>query len=75
MKNQFKYVSDEEYLDRIVSVSEASEILGVSDGYLRALILKGEFKSWEYRKLGKNLILLKDSVESRKGKFKKYNKR
>ena len=74
MKNQIKYVSDNEYLDRIIGVTEASKILDIAPGYLRSLILKGEFENWEFKKLGKNIILLKDSVERRKGKFKKYKK-
>jgi len=74
MENQFEYVSDKEYLDNIIDIAEASEILEITTGYLRALILKNEFEEWEYKKLGKNIILLKKSVLARKGKFKKYNK-
>ena len=74
MKNQFKYVSNEDYLKEIVDIKEASEMLGIAPGYLRTLIIKGEFGDWEYRKLGKNIVLLKDSVVRRKGKFKNYKK-
>lgn len=71
---QFEYVSDKEYLNNVIDIAEASEILGIAKGYLRTLILKGEFENWEYKKLGRNIILLKKSVLVRRGKFKKYNK-
>lgn len=72
--DQLGIVSDKEYLDNVIDIAEASEILGIAKGYLRTLILRGEFEAWEYKKLGKNIILLKKSVIARKGKFKKYNK-
>ena len=75
MESQIKYISDKEYLDNVIDIAEASEILDIAKGYLRTLILKGEFKEWEYKKLGKNIVLLKDSVLARRGKFKKYNKK
>jgi hypothetical protein len=69
-ENQTRFVSDREYLNEIISTKEASEIMGITQGYLRTLILAGEFKSWEYKKVGKSIVLLKNRVLARKDKFK-----
>lgn len=69
-KKQTIFTTREEYLTNIVTLSQASEILGISDAYLRQLILNGEFESWEYLKSGRVTIFLKESIDLRKNKFK-----
>lgn len=68
--NQMIYTTRLEYLDNVLSLSEASKELNITDGYLRQLLLKGEFEHWEYKKVGRVTILLKESVLRRKNQFK-----
>lgn len=63
--NQIVYVSKNQYLDGVVTLKEASILLGISDGYLRKKVLKGEFKYWEYRKTDKVILFYKDSILKR----------
>ena len=65
------YTTRSEYLNNILTLSEASKILGITDGYLRQLVIKGEFEDWEFKKSGRVTIFLKESVERRKTKFNK----
>ena len=68
-------MNKESVLNEIIGSKEASEMLNISQGYLRQLVLKGkEFEGWEYKKVGNATIFLKDSIASRKGKFKEYKK-
>lgn len=69
--NQIMYTTRKEYLTQILTLTEASEELEISDGYLRQLVIKGEFESWEFKKVGRVTIFLKESIERRKTKFKK----
>lgn len=41
--NQMVFVPRNQYLDNVITLQEASQILGISDGYLRRLVLQGEF--------------------------------
>ncbi|MGL5711543.1 MAG: hypothetical protein ACRCX2_00870 [Paraclostridium sp.] len=70
-KTQFIYTTRENYLDNIVNIKQASEMLNITDGYLRQLVLKGEFETWEYKKFDRAIIFIKESIESRADKFKK----
>lgn len=70
--NQIMYTTRKEYLTQILTLTEASEELEISDGYLRQLVIKGEFESWEFKKVGRVTIFLKESIERRKTKFKKW---
>lgn len=69
-KNQAMLVSKSEYLDNVLTLSEASKLLGISDAYLRQLILANEFETWEFKKQGRVTVFVKDSITSRIGKFK-----
>ena len=69
-KNQAMLVSRSEYLSNILTLSEASELLGISCAYLRQLVLADEFEDWEFKKQGRVTIFLKESIENRIDKFK-----
>lgn len=67
--NQIIFVEKKNYLDNVISSQEASELLNISDGYLRQLVLKGEFQAWEYKKFTRAILFYKDSILIRMNKF------
>lgn len=67
-------ISKSNYLDNVIGTIEACEILKIDKSYLRKLVAKGEFESWEYKDIGRFKIFLKSSIEDRKNKFKRYKK-
>lgn len=73
-KKQSLIIVREDVIFTVITSKEASEILGISDSYVRKLVIKGEFDDWEYRKTDKMLLFNKESIESRKGKFKENKK-
>lgn len=70
-KTQLIFVSIDKYLENVISLKEASEMLGITDGYLRQLVLKGEFEDWEYKKLPKVILFYKGAIEERVNKLNK----
>lgn len=70
-KTQMIFTSHEDFLNNVIDVKGACEILKISDGYLRSLILKGEFKKWEFKKFNKAIVFYKPCITSRIEKFKK----
>lgn len=74
-KNQAMLVTKSEYLDNVLTLSEASKLLGISDAYLRQLVLASEFEAWEFKKQGRVTIFLKESIVNRIGKFKGRQKK
>lgn len=70
-KTQSIIVFQDELIHKIITSKEASELLGVTDSYIRKLVAKGEFQDWEYRKTSKVILFNKDSIIGRVNKFKK----
>ena len=68
-------ITKRNYLERVIGVQEACEILNIDTSYLHKLIKKGEFENWEYKAIGKFKIFLRTSIENRKDTFKTYTKR
>lgn len=50
-------------LDKIIGVNEASELWGLSPGYVKNLCAEGKIKS---KKIGKTWVILKDQPNPRK---------
>lgn len=69
-KTQSMIVFKDELIHKVITSKEASEILNVTDSYIRKLVAKGEFEEWEYRKTSKAILFNKESIVSRMGKFK-----
>lgn len=58
-------------INSVITLSEASEILGVADSTLRMRVLKGDyFESWEYRKAGGTILFSKEAILSKKDTFR-----
>ncbi|MGL5714352.1 MAG: hypothetical protein ACRCX2_15130 [Paraclostridium sp.] len=70
-KTQMIFSSHEDFLNNVIDIKEASNILNLSDGYIRQLILKGEFEPWEYKKFSRNIIFYKPSITTRRENFNK----
>ncbi len=63
-------------INSVITLSEASEILGVADSTLRMRVLKGDyFESWEYRKVGGTILFSKEAILSKKDTFRMRKKR
>jgi len=50
-------------LDMVMSLKEASEEWGLDDSTLRRAISSGRFRPDEYRKTGRNYIILKSGMK------------
>lgn len=70
-KKQIISLPVSEIINSIVTLKEASEMLGVAESTLRTRVLKGEFDKWEFRKSGGTIIFSKIAIESRIGNFRK----
>lgn len=55
-------------LDSVLSLQEAAELYGKDDSTLRRAISSGRFSPDEYRKTGRNYIILKSAMERVYGK-------
>jgi predicted HTH domain antitoxin len=49
-------------LNEVITLQEASELLGIADSTLRKKVLNGEFKEWEYRKTTKVILFNKSAI-------------
>lgn len=58
-------------VNEVITLQEASEILGIADSTLRKKVLNGDFKDWEYRKTTKMIIFNKTAILERKVKKNK----
>lgn len=67
-QNQIRYIPQDELVSEVITLQEASEILGCCDSTLRKQILKGQFQEWEYRK-SKGTILFNKSIILEKKKL------
>lgn len=74
-KTQSIIVFQDELVHKVITSTEASEILNITDSYMRKLVARGEFEPWEYRKTSKVLLFNKESITSRVDKFKKRHKK
>lgn len=70
-KKQIISLPVSEIINSILTLKEASEMLGVAESTLRTRVLKGEFDEWEFRKSGGTIIFSKIAIESRIGNFRK----
>lgn len=70
-KNQIIELPVSEIINSVLTLKEASNILGVAESTLRTRVLKGEFDEWEFRKSGGVIMFAKISIESRVGTFRK----
>lgn len=46
-------------VNEVITLQEASELLGIADSTLRKKVLNKEFKEWEYRKTSKVILFNK----------------
>lgn len=46
-------------INEVVTLQEASELLGIANNTLRKKVINGEFKEWEYRKTKKVVLFNK----------------
>lgn len=68
--------SKTEAINSVITLSEASEILGVADSTIRMRVLKGGyFEPWEYRKAGGTILFSRDAILSKKDTFRMRKKR
>lgn len=70
-KKQIITLPISEIINNVLTLKEASKILGVAESTLRTRVLKGEFDKWEFRKSGGIIIFSKIAIESRIGIFRK----
>ena len=70
-KSQIISLPVSEIINSILTLKEASEVLGVAESTLRTRVLKGEFDNWEFRKSGGTIMFSKIAIESRIGTFRK----
>ncbi|MCB2289652.1 helix-turn-helix domain-containing protein [Clostridium sp. CS001] len=65
MKNtvseQVRFIPDNQLINEVITLQEASEILDCDDSTLRKQVLNGKFKDGEYRK-AKGVILFNKNV-------------
>jgi len=61
VSEQVRFIPDNELINEVITLQEASEILGCNDSTLRRQVINGKFKEGEYRKT-KGVILFNKSV-------------
>lgn len=52
-------------VNEVITLQEASDLLGIADSTLRKKVLNGEFKEWEYRKTTKVILFNKSAILAR----------
>jgi hypothetical protein len=69
-EDQTKIVFIRDVVNEVITLQEASDILGIADSTLRKKVLGGEFDEWEYRKTSKVILFNKDAILDRKARNK-----
>lgn len=67
-ENQMLFVERFKIIDEVITLQEASLILGCADSTLRKWVLSGKFKAGEYRKAKGTILFYKGTIEELKKK-------
>lgn len=61
-ETQCRFISNNEIVNEVITLQEATEILGIHDSTLRKKVLKGNFENWQYRKTTRVILFNKDVI-------------
>ena len=67
-ETQMLFIEKCKIIDEVITLQEASVILGCSDSTLRKKVLSGKFKEGEYRKAKGTILFYKGVVQELKKK-------